>query len=110
MFEPGRGPEITEEQRAAVNEVAEFYDLLFGPDDDDLDQADLYDEDEDDEGPCESLLRHAPEIEAGLWPGWELDRSEAGALLWTTRSGRRYKSTLDGSSYAPYPGPASPLL
>ena len=66
-------------------------------------EADLYDEDEDDEGPCESLLRHAPEIEAGLWPGWELDRSEAGALLWTTPSGRRYKSTLDGSSHAPYP-------
>jgi hypothetical protein len=24
------------------------------------------------------------------------------ALLWTTPSGRQYKSTLDGSSYAPY--------
>ena len=102
MFEPGRGREMTEEQQAAVNEVAEFYNLLFGPDDDLDDQADLYDVDEDDEGPCESLLRHAPEIEAGLWPGWQLDRSEAGALLWTTPSGRRYKSALDGSSYAPF--------
>ncbi len=103
MVEPGRGRELTERERAAVNEVAAFYNLLFGADDDLDEEADLYDEDEDDEGPCESLLRHAPEIEAGLWPGWELDRSEAGALLWTTPSGRRYKSTLDGSSYAPYP-------
>ena len=103
MFEPGRGREMTEEQQAAVNEVAEFYNLLFGQDDDLDDQADLYDVDEDDEGPCESLLRHAPEIEAGRWPGWKLDRSESGALLWTTPSGRQYKSTLDGSSYAPYP-------
>jgi hypothetical protein len=44
---------MTEEQRAAVNEVAEFYDLLFGPDDDLDYQAGLYYEDEDDEGPCE---------------------------------------------------------
>jgi hypothetical protein len=102
MFEAGReGPEMSEEQRAAVNEVAEFYNLLFGQDDDLDYEPDRY-EDEDDEGPCESLLRHAPEIEAGLWRGWTLDRSEAGVLLWTTPSGRQYKSTLDGSSYAPY--------
>jgi hypothetical protein len=93
---------MTEDQRTAVNEVAEFYNLLFGQDDDLDYQADLYDEDEDDEGPCESLLRHAPEIEAGLIPGWKLDRSQAGALLWTTPSGRQYKSTLDGSTYVPY--------
>jgi hypothetical protein len=103
MFEAERHPEMTEEQRAAVNELAEFYNLLFGQEDDDLDyQADLHDEDEDDEGPCESLLRHAPEIEAGLMPGWKLDRSQPGALLWTTPSGRQYKSTLDGSTYVPY--------
>jgi hypothetical protein len=59
-------------------------------------------EDEDEEGPVEFLLRRAPEIEAGLMPGWKLDRSQPGALLWTTPSGRQYKSTLDGSSYVPY--------
>jgi hypothetical protein len=81
--------------------VAEFCNLLFEQDDDLDYEAELY-EDEDDEGAFESLLRHAPEIEAGLVPGWKLDRSQAGALLWTTPSGRRYKSTLDGSSYALY--------
>ena len=94
---------MTEEQRAAVDEVAGFYNLLLGHGDDLDDEADRYDDEDDDEGPLESLLRHAPEIEAGLWPGWTLDRSAAGALLWTTPSGRQYKSTLDGSSYAPYP-------
>ena len=54
--------------------------------DDDLDYEAAY-EDEDDEGPFESLLRRAPEIEAGLMPGWKLDRSQAGAVLWTTPSG-----------------------
>ena len=67
-----------------------------------LDYESEFYEDEDDEGPFESLLRHAPAIEAGLMPGWKLDRSQAAALLWTTPSGRQYKSTLDGSSYAPY--------
>lgn len=62
------------------------------------DETEFY-EDEDGEGPFESLLRHASEIEAGLVPGWKLDRSHPGALLWTTPSGRHYKSTLDGSSY-----------
>ena len=60
--------------------------------------AEVY-EDEDDEGPFESLLRHSAEIEAGLVPGWKLDRSQAGALLWTTPSGRQYKSTLDGTCW-----------
>ena len=94
---------MREEHRAAVEEVAEFYNLLFAQDDDLDYEAELYEyEGEDEEGPLESLLRHAPEIEAGLMPGWKLDRSLEGALLWTTPSGRRYKSTLDGSSYEPY--------
>jgi hypothetical protein len=104
MFKPdgdGEGRRRREELRAA-NEVAEFYNLLFGQDGELEYEAEFY-EDEDDEGPLESLLRHAPEIEAGLMPGWKLDRSHEGALLWTTPSGRQYKSTLDGSSYAPYP-------
>jgi len=89
------------ELRAPAKAAAELYSLLlFGHDDLDY-EAEFY-EDEDDEGPFESLLRNAPAIEAGLVPGWRLDRSQAGALLWTTPSGRQYKSTLDGSSYAPY--------
>jgi len=35
-------------------------------------------------------------------PGWNLDRSHPEALVWTTPSERRYKSTLDGSSYRPF--------
>ncbi|MGH3300052.1 MAG: hypothetical protein ACRDP7_50525 [Trebonia sp.] len=66
MFELGReGPEMREETGASANEVAEFYNLLFGQDDDLVSEAELYEE-EDDEGPFESLLRHAAEIEAGL--------------------------------------------
>jgi hypothetical protein len=66
MFEPGaEGRDMNEEQRAAVDEIAGFYNLLFGQGDELDYDADLY-EDEDDEGPFESLLRHAPEIEAGL--------------------------------------------
>jgi hypothetical protein len=101
MFKPDReGWGMREELGGPVKEVAEFYNLLFGQDDE-LDYESEFHEDEDDEGPFESLLRHAPAIEAGLVPGWKLDRSQAGALLWTTPSGRQYKSTLDGSSYAP---------
>jgi hypothetical protein len=91
---------MREELRVPANEAAERY-LPFAQDDELAYEAEFH-EDEDDEGPFESLLRHAPEIEAGLMPGWNLDRSQAGALLWTTPSGRRYKSTLDGSSYAPF--------
>jgi hypothetical protein len=58
---------------------------------------------DDGEGPFESLLRRAADVEAGLMPGWSLDRSHSGALIWTAPSGRRYKSTLDGSSYEPFP-------
>lgn len=84
--------------------VAELDDLLAGEDADqevydELDQE----EEEDDEGPVEHLLRHADEIEAGLVPGWKLDRTHPGVLVWTTPSGLRYESTLDGSSYRPLP-------
>jgi len=91
-----------EKLTASVGEVMEFYGLLFNQDDDLGGETGLY-EDEDEEGPFESLLRHASEIEAGLMPGWKLDRSHPGALLWTTPSGRQYMSTPDGSSYVPYP-------
>jgi hypothetical protein len=102
MFKPDREAcGMREELRAPADEVAELYQLRFGPGDD-LDHEAEFCEDEHDEGPFESPLRHAPEIEAGLMPGWKLDRSLAGALLWTTPSGRQYKSALDGSSYAPY--------
>lgn len=109
MFKPDRqGDKAREEAMVSVREVAEFYNLLFAQDDDLGYEAEFYEdyedyEDEDDEGPLESMLRLAPEIEAGAVPGWKLDRSQPGALLWTTPSGRQYKSTLDGSSYAPYP-------
>ena len=95
---------MREELTASAKEAAELYNLLFGQDDDLDYEAELFYEyeDEDGEGPFESLLRHAPAIEAGLIPGWKLDRSQAKALLWTTPSGRQYKSTLDGSSYTPY--------
>ena len=103
MFKQDREDSGTHEELAAsAGEVADFRRLLFGQDDDLDDEAEFY-EDEDDEGPFESLLRHASEIEAGLMPGWKLDRSHPGALLWTTPSGRQYKSTLDGSSYLPHP-------
>jgi hypothetical protein len=102
MFKPiGEGSGTGEEPGAPAEDLADFHNLLFGPDEDLDYEAEFY-EDEDEEGPLESLLRHAPEIEAGLVPGWKLDRSQAGALLWTTPSGRQYKSTLDGSSYVPY--------
>ena len=91
-----------EELAASAGEVMEFYRLLFN-EDDDLGGENGFYEDEDDEGPFESLLRHASEIEAGLMPGWKLDRSHPGVLLWTTPSGRQYKSTPDCSSYVPYP-------
>jgi hypothetical protein len=88
---------------APADEAAWPRHLRFGPDDLGYEAESWEDEDdEDEEGPLESLLRHAQEIEAGLVPGWKLDRSMAGALLWTTPSGRQYKSTLDGSSYVPY--------
>jgi hypothetical protein len=90
-----------EELGAPQKEAAVLYSLLAGQDDSLGYEAEPC-QDEDGEGPLESLLRHAQEIEAGLMPGWKLDRSQAGVLLWTTPSGRQYKSTLDGSSYAPY--------
>jgi hypothetical protein len=90
------------ELATSAGEVMEFYRLLFDQDDD-LGNEREFHEDENGEGPFESLLRRASELEAGLMPGWKLDRSHPGALLWTTPSGRQYKSTPDGSSYVPYP-------
>ena len=106
MFNQSKARSGTDEQPAtSVGEIAEPYRLLFGEDNDLGDDSGLYEgyEDDDGEGPFESLLRRAADIEAGLMPGWKLDRSHPGALVWTTPSGRRYKSTLDGSSYEPFP-------
>jgi hypothetical protein len=97
MFKQSRGD--SEELEARTGEVAEFYRLLFGQDADPDSDREFY-EDDDDEGPFEILLRHAARIEAGLMPGWKLDRSQPDALVWTTPSGRRYKSTLDGQPLA----------
>ena len=84
--------------------IAELDALLAGEDAaDDYDEFRYEDEDEDGEGPVESLLRHSAEIEAGLWPGWKLDRTHPGVLVWTTPAGRRYASTLDGRTYRPFP-------
>ena len=91
-----------EAPRASARDAAELGNEVFGQDDDLEYEAEFYEGDEDDEGPFESLMRHAQEIEAGLVPGWKLDRSQAGVLLWTVPSGRQYRSTLDGSSYTPY--------
>ena len=102
MFKPGReGDGMREECEAPERKAAEPHNSLSEYENDFDYEAELC-RDEDDEGPLESLLRHAPEIEAGLMPGWKLDRSQPGSLLWTTPSGRQYKSTLDGRSYAPY--------
>lgn len=96
MFSQSKAHSGTDEQPAtSAAEIAEPCGLLFGEDDDPGD--------DDGEGPFESLLRHAADIEAGLVPGWKLDRSHVGALVWTAPSGRRYKSTLDGSLYEPFP-------
>ena len=98
MFKQGGEDSRTNEELAAsAGEVMEFYRLLFARDDD-LGGETEFHEDEDCEGPFESMLRHASDIEAGLIPGWKLDRSQPGVLLWTTPSGRQYKSTPDGSS------------
>jgi hypothetical protein len=103
MFNQSKVHSGTDKQPAAgADEVEQFYRLLFEEDDDSGDEGEFY-EDDDDEGPFESLLRHVADIEAGRMPGWSLDRSHAGALIWTTPSGRRYKSTLDGYSYEPFP-------
>jgi hypothetical protein len=84
-------------------ELAEPGGLLPGEDADQEAYDEFREEEDDGEGPFESL-RHAAEIEAGLVPGWKLDRAHPGALVWTTPSGRRYESTLDGSAYRPFPG------
>ncbi len=73
------------EFRAPANEVVGLHHLRYGPAD--LDYEAEFCEDEVDEGPFESLLRHAPEIEAGLIPGWKLDRSMSGASCGPPRRG-----------------------
>jgi hypothetical protein len=59
-------------------------------------------EDEDDgESVLASLARLAADIEAGNaepYPGWKLDRPRPGVLVWTTPSGRRYASDLNGQA------------
>jgi hypothetical protein len=103
MFNQSKAHSGPDEQPAtSAGEIAEPCTLLFGEDDDLGDHGEFY-EDDAGEGPFESLLRHAADIEAGLMPGWNLDRSHPGALVWTTPSGRRYESTLDGSSYKTVP-------
>ena len=70
--------------------------------------SDEEEEEEDDgESVLEELARLAVDVEAGraeLWPGWKLDRSNPGILVWTLPSGRRYASTLTGD---PLPVPKS---
>lgn len=61
------------------------------------------DEDWEDDGESvlESLVRLAADIEAGNaepYPGWKLDRPRPGVLVWTTPSGRRYASDLNGQA------------
>jgi hypothetical protein len=77
----------------------------------------LDDEEEDDgESVLEELARLAVDVEAGraeLWPGWKLDRSSPGVLVWTFPSGRRYASTLAGEPLPvpkarPSSGPGQP--
>jgi hypothetical protein len=66
-------------------------------------------EDDDGESVLEELARLAVDVEAGraeLWPGWKLDRSSPGILVWTFPSGRRYASTLTGDPL-PLPVPKS---
>ena len=66
MFKPGReGDGMREERRAPEKEAAELRSLLFEQEGD-FGYETEFCGDEDDEGPFESLLRHAPEIEAGL--------------------------------------------
>jgi hypothetical protein len=74
------------------------------------DEADEYDgfgdawcDDEDWEDDGESALermaRLAADIEPGNaepFPGWKLDRPQPGVLVWTTPSGRRHASDLNG--------------
>lgn len=98
MFKQGSGD--SEELATRTGEVVEFDGLLSGQDADLDCDPEFYEDEDDDEGPFENLLRHAAQIEAGLVPGWKLDRSQSGVLVWTTPSGRRYKSTLDGQPLA----------
>jgi hypothetical protein len=54
---------------------------------------------DDGESVLESLARLAADIEAGNaepYPGWKLERPRPGVLVWSTPSGRRYASDLNG--------------
>jgi hypothetical protein len=68
-------------------------------DPDDVDER--YYEEDDGESGLEYMARVAAEAASGraeIPPGWKLDRSHPGMLVWTTPSGRRYASTLEGDS------------
>jgi hypothetical protein len=71
--------------------------------DDGFDDAwhDGEDWEDDGESALVSMARLAADIEAGNsepFPGWKLDRSQPGVLVWTTPSGRRYASDLNGQA------------
>lgn len=56
---------------------------------------------DDGESVLESLARPAADIEAGNaepYPGWKLDWPQPGVLVWTTPSGRRHASDLNGQA------------
>jgi hypothetical protein len=56
---------------------------------------------DDGESVLVSLARLAADIEAGNaepYPGWKLDRPRPGVLVWTTPSGRRHASDLNGQA------------
>ena len=68
---------------------------------DDEDWEDDGEEDWEDDGESvlQSMARLAADIEAGNaepYRGWKLDRPQPGVLVWTTPSGRRYASDLNG--------------
>jgi hypothetical protein len=78
---------------------------------DDEEYEDEEEYEDDSESVLEELARLAVDVEAGraeLWPGWKLDRSSPGMLVWTLPSGRRYASTLTGEPLpVPRPSPDS---
>ena len=82
MFNQSKSHGGTDEQPAmSAGEIAEPYRLLLGEDDDLGGDGEFYEDDDDGEGPFESLLKHVADIEAGLVPGWKLDRRARGTRL-----------------------------
>jgi hypothetical protein len=64
-------------------------------------EEDDEDWEDDGESALERMARLAADIEADNaepYPGWKLDRSRPGVLVWTTPSGRRYASDLNGQA------------